>query len=378
MMTILTGLDAKLGNINMLLPQVANKDAPTDPSTPPPRVVRGAATMDMDSDEDVSSADTYSNKALTEVERCVNNCPTNILPPSGDQKRPPKAKSHQPSEPFDLPTGSQPVLISKLMFPTQVVIGLIVVMAVVHLRSVVQLLKKQVIERMNCSNHENPPSRQQYAPIFQLVPSQVRGAVSDNLEVSPWWDLPSSDPEHQTDVDAFPDRLGDALHECHEDHVRIMFGNINGSQLGDRGQRLRQTFFQEINMLQANHVGMAEINTNTAHSGALQLMYDVAREEFEHSILTPATSQTPCQSLYKPGGVLSITRENLVGRLSDKGYDDMGRWSWQIGKSGDYYHHISSVQQTNQRIWKHSISPASPTDGSTGPRFQSNDSISST
>eukprot|EP00980_Cylindrotheca_fusiformis_P017822 scaffold5640_cov132-Cylindrotheca_fusiformis.AAC.1 len=308
MMTILMGLDAKLGNINMLLPKVANKDAPTDPSTPP-RVVRGAATMDMDSDEDVSSADTYS-KALTEVERRVNNRPTKI-PPSGDQKRPPKESPAKRTLRAANRKSARTYQQADVSYPSG--------------------------DRSYSSHGSGTPtpSRPQLAPIFQLVPSQVRGAVSDDLEVSPWWDLPSSDPEHHTDVDAFPDRLGDALHDCHEDHVRIMFGNINGLQLSDRGQRLRQ-IFREINMLQANHVGMAEINTNTAHSGAIQLMYDTAREEFEHSILTPATSQTPCQSLYKPGGILSITRENLVGRLSDKGYDDMGRWSYckYAGKLG--------------------------------------------
>eukprot|EP00980_Cylindrotheca_fusiformis_P027713 scaffold22461_cov93-Cylindrotheca_fusiformis.AAC.2 len=82
MMTILLGLDSKLGTI---LPYV-NPKAKEGPTTPP-RVVHGAGAMETDSDDEDLSEDTYT-QALSVLGRRVHN-PTKI-PPSGDQKRPPK------------------------------------------------------------------------------------------------------------------------------------------------------------------------------------------------------------------------------------------------------------------------------------------------
>eukprot|EP00980_Cylindrotheca_fusiformis_P017435 scaffold5425_cov55-Cylindrotheca_fusiformis.AAC.2 len=86
MMTLLLGLDSKLGNISAILPNVASKSSATP--TTPPRVVRGTGEMETDSDDEDLSADTYT-QALNAVENCVHQ-PTKI-PPSGDQKRPQKA-----------------------------------------------------------------------------------------------------------------------------------------------------------------------------------------------------------------------------------------------------------------------------------------------
>eukprot|EP00980_Cylindrotheca_fusiformis_P016915 scaffold5139_cov100-Cylindrotheca_fusiformis.AAC.1 len=128
---------------------------------------------------------------------------------------------------------------------------------------------------------------------------------------------------------------GDRFGPLDEFSTRFLFGNINGLQLRDKGTRLQQVF-REIHGLQADHTGLVEINTNMHHFEANQLLYKTAREEFTHSVLTSATSQTPCDSLFKPGGVLSVTRDNLVGRLIDKGSDSMGRWTFckYAGKNG--------------------------------------------
>eukprot|EP00980_Cylindrotheca_fusiformis_P020498 scaffold7555_cov72-Cylindrotheca_fusiformis.AAC.3 len=165
--------------------------------------------------------------------------------------------------------------------------------------------------------------------IFELVPSQLRGAQHTTPQQRLWTsdddvDLHTADDEY---LNHQPFALGDTFGPCPEEMTRVLFGNINGLQLNDQGTRLRQ-IFREINMLQADHTGLVEINTNTSHSGASKRLYDVARDEFTHSTLTAATSKTVCSSLYKPGGVLSITRDDMVGRVIDKGADPMGRWSF--------------------------------------------------
>eukprot|EP00980_Cylindrotheca_fusiformis_P016561 scaffold4965_cov87-Cylindrotheca_fusiformis.AAC.3 len=167
---------------------------------------------------------------------------------------------------------------------------------------------------------------------------------STNLDEE-WWAGATSPDSHSGPAEDFPHRLGDSCAPLSDDHVRFLFGNINGLQLRDQGRRLRQ-IFREINMLQAHHTGLVEINTNTRHSTALKLLYDAAKEEFLHSVLTPANSQVDCQSLFKPGGVLSVTTDEFVGRIVDKGSDHMGRWSYvkYAGKAGKIITVVTAYQ----------------------------------
>eukprot|EP00980_Cylindrotheca_fusiformis_P010902 scaffold2490_cov109-Cylindrotheca_fusiformis.AAC.1 len=83
MMTILMGLDSKIGTI---LPYV-NPKSKEGPTTPP-RVVRGVGAMETESDDEDLSEDTYT-QALSVIGRRVNN-PTNISPSGDQKKRPPK------------------------------------------------------------------------------------------------------------------------------------------------------------------------------------------------------------------------------------------------------------------------------------------------
>eukprot|EP00980_Cylindrotheca_fusiformis_P017434 scaffold5425_cov55-Cylindrotheca_fusiformis.AAC.1 len=132
---------------------------------------------------------------------------------------------------------------------------------------------------MNPSRSGQPSSRAMY-PIFDMIPSQVlRPHLSLNptrhpqcADSSEWWaGADVSMPENPAAIDALPERLGDRCQPLDDEHVRVLFGNINRLQLSDRGTRLRQ-IFREIHMLNAHHTGLAEVNTNTQHSTASKLL----------------------------------------------------------------------------------------------------------
>ena len=121
--------------------------------------------------------------------------------------------------------------------------------------------------------------------------------------------------------------VGDPIQPSPDTNTRFLFGNINGFHIGDRGSRFTQ-ICREVRTLEVDHVGFAEINSNVELLEVKRLLHDTTKREFHHSVMSTSISSTPCSSSFKPGGVMSLVQDDLVSRLTSKGKDSLGRWSY--------------------------------------------------
>jgi hypothetical protein len=85
---------------------------------------------------------------------------------------------------------------------------------------------------------------------------------------------------------------------------------------------------RELHTLEVNHAGFAEINSNIELLEVKRIIHETTKREFTHSVSSSSISSTPCSSLFKPGGVMSLVQDDLVSRLLSKGNDPLGRWSY--------------------------------------------------
>lgn len=108
---------------------------------------------------------------------------------------------------------------------------------------------------------------------------------------------------------------------------RFLFGNKNGLQLSDGGDKF-SSFCEEAKRVYADHIGLAEPNIDDTWWATNDIIHRTMKRTFSHSCIDTATSPIRTESLYKPGGTLSMTVGNLVGRIIDKGGDSLGRWSF--------------------------------------------------
>jgi hypothetical protein len=106
-----------------------------------------------------------------------------------------------------------------------------------------------------------------------------------------------------------------------------VFGNVNGLQLGDKGYRL-DSICKDIQFMEADLVGLAETNIDDTKFEVNQLLHSTMKQNFQHYSLATSSSSIPAASTFKPGGTLNLVHDDLVGRISSKGNDHLGRWSY--------------------------------------------------
>ena len=85
---------------------------------------------------------------------------------------------------------------------------------------------------------------------------------------------------------------------------------------------------QDLRDMQADLALMVEHKLDTTKASVIRWF-----DEDKHKVFEPGTyslkvnsSQVQAQSMYKPGGVLSLTQGGLKGRILESGKDPLGRW----------------------------------------------------
>ena len=73
--------------------------------------------------------------------------------------------------------------------------------------------------------------------------------------------------------------VGDALKKKSSDVLRVVCGNINGLQLSNGTDKLKQ-ICQEVKSLEVDHLGLSEINCDTTNFQVNQMIHDCTRLQF--------------------------------------------------------------------------------------------------
>jgi hypothetical protein len=86
------------------------------------------------------------------------------------------------------------------------------------------------------------------------------------------------------------------------------------------------------------------------------------KRNFHHYSLATSSSSIQASSSFKPGGTLNLVHDDLVGRISSKGSDHLGRWSYhkKFGKSSQIITIITAYQ-----VCKRSSRTVTPDEGMT-------------
>ena len=71
-----------------------------------------------------------------------------------------------------------------------------------------------------------------------------------------------------------------------------------------------------------------EINLDTHNQSVIDKLHYVARQTTSHYKLQLSSSDVCTDDQYKPGGTLTLVRNDLTSRVSSSGTDALGRWSY--------------------------------------------------
>ena len=69
---------------------------------------------------------------------------------------------------------------------------------------------------------------------------------------------------------------------------------------------------------------------------------ETARTIWKHTKIQINSVPDTCSNHCQPGGVMTIVNDDMVGRIKQSGYDDMGRWMWTTIQRG-YNRHITII-----------------------------------
>ena len=103
--------------------------------------------------------------------------------------------------------------------------------------------------------------------------------------------------------------------------------NIHGCQLTDSKGGSFYVTCDHTKELDIDYAGFTEINADTRKASVQDKLHTAARLTSSHYRLQSSSSTFKAQRDFKPGGTLSLLRNNSVSRLHNKGSDPLGRWS---------------------------------------------------
>ena len=118
-------------------------------------------------------------------------------------------------------------------------------------------------------------------------------------------------------VPLISDKIGDSMGSRDDETSRFIFGNKNGLQLSDGGEKF-SLFCEEAKRVHADHIGVAEPNIDDTWWETNDIIHRTAKRTFNHVCIDTATSPTQTGSRYKPGGTMSMVMGNLVGRIINR------------------------------------------------------------
>ena len=116
---------------------------------------------------------------------------------------------------------------------------------------------------------------------------------------------------------------GDKIEEKQRNIIRLGFQNINGIK-GPLDQTLE--ILEEMGSKNIDILGTAETNINWTHKSKIKLQLAMKLRFGQGITVTSASPST--KEGYQPGGTLLAVKGQTLGRITSKGSDAMGRFSW--------------------------------------------------
>jgi hypothetical protein len=122
-------------------------------------------------------------------------------------------------------------------------------------------------------------------------------------------------------------------------NTRLYFINLNGLNLQNNAAKFcdlcEELYKSDVHLFVA-----AELNLDTQKFAIQKALQDTARKT------QTSTSTISAEKFYKPGGTMIMAQGDLVGRITERGSDSMGRWSWikLVGKNQRLVTLISAYQ----------------------------------
>ena len=156
-----------------------------------------------------------------------------------------------------------------------------------------------------------------------------------------------------------------------ESFIRISGCNPNGINTNNLKSQLQQSMDLNIDIQ-----CYSEVNANFHNAKVRRTFHEKSLSMDPNSKSTWSTSDVTWGSEYKPGGSAVISRGSAATRVKDRGYDSLGRWSWQLlnGEGSKEILIISVYQCCQQQNNNNAIITAfssNPTKISTHQRFPS-------
>eukprot|EP00957_Ditylum_brightwellii_P195518 14897597-Ditylum_brightwellii.AAC.1 len=81
-----------------------------------------------------------------------------------------------------------------------------------------------------------------------------------------------------------------------------------------------------MNEQNTDHMGFMEINLDTRCRNMTWIICNTTCSHLSHCKFNTASSYTLVKHFFKPGGTMSITQGDIVGRIFESGSDEYGRW----------------------------------------------------
>ena len=137
-----------------------------------------------------------------------------------------------------------------------------------------------------------------------------------------------------------------------ENVYRLQCGNANGLSLDANGGEFGE-YCDEVNRFQSDTFGVTELNLDTTKHHIKNQLHDTSRKCFINKCQIVYSSSTiPSENNFKPGGTLTATVGNMAGRVTGKGSDPLGRWSYQqmSCKNGRTFFVITAYQVATDEI----------------------------
>ena len=110
--------------------------------------------------------------------------------------------------------------------------------------------------------------------------------------------------------------------------TRLYTQNTNGFKLTTDVGGTFLTAAQQLRRMKVDIAGFSEINLDTTKPRVQEKLHTASRLTTDHYRLQTSSSQVKAKFEYKPGGTLTLLRNNVTSRLARKGSDPLGRWSY--------------------------------------------------
>ena len=121
---------------------------------------------------------------------------------------------------------------------------------------------------------------------------------------------------------------GDTMDKKDTTTIRVFCQNINGIKYDELGGETEEIgHFMEKNEIDV--MGITEHNVDNRSEKVVSTIYQALQRVSRTFTHVLGGTETKTETTYKPGGTMIISRGNIRGRITEKGKDKLGRWTYQ-------------------------------------------------